>query len=46
MARLKPVAVYIEEAMVGPVTRGDEQDEEKNGAVDTRSVEEIGKKEE
>lgn len=42
MARFEPVAVDVEEAVVGPVARGDEKDEEENGAVDAGPIEEIG----
>ncbi|ESZ91998.1 hypothetical protein SBOR_7613 [Sclerotinia borealis F-4128] len=36
----------VEEAVVGPVTGGGEEDEDKNGTVDARAVEEIGADEE
>jgi len=40
-ASLKPVGVYVEEAAVGPVARGQEEYEEEEGAVDAWSVEEV-----
>lgn len=46
MARFEPIAVDVEEAVVGPVARGDEQDEEQDGAVDAGPVQEIGQEEE
>lgn len=46
MARFEPIAVDVEEAVVGPVARGDEQDEEEDGAVDAGPVQEIGQEEE
>lgn len=44
--REEPVATKVEEATVGPVARGQEQDEEENGAVYAGSVEEVGADEE
>lgn len=46
MSRLKPVAVDVEEAVVGPIAWGDKEDEEEHGAVDTRPIEEVCQKEE
>lgn len=46
MAGLKPVAMDVEEAVVGPVARGDEEDQEENGAVDTWPIKEIREEEE
>lgn len=46
MSRFEPVTVDVKEAMIGPVARRDEEDEEENRAVDTRSVQEIGEKKE
>ena len=46
MPRLEPVAVNVKEALVGPVTRGDEEDEEEYRAVNAGSVEKVGKEEE
>ena len=46
MARFEPIAVNVEEAVVGPVARRDEQDEEEDGAVDAGPVQEIGQEEE
>lgn len=43
MARFEPVAVEVEEAVIGPVAGGQEEDEEQDGAVDARSVEEVGR---
>jgi len=40
--RLEPVAVDVEEALVGPVAGGDEEDQEEDGAVDAGAVEEVG----
>lgn len=45
-ARLEPIAAEVEEAAVGPVARGHEEDEEEEGAVDAGAVEEIGADEE
>ena len=42
MARLEPVAVNVEEALVGPVARGNEENEEEDRAVDAGPVEEVG----
>lgn len=42
----KPVAAEVEEAAVGPVARGEEEDEEQDGAVDAGAVEEVGADEE
>lgn len=42
MARFEPIAVDVEEAVIGPVARGDEKDEEENRAVDAGPIEEIG----
>lgn len=41
MPRLKPVAVDVEKAVVGPVARGDEEDQEEDRAVDARPVEKV-----
>jgi hypothetical protein len=41
MTRLEPVAMQIEEALVRPVAGGDEENEEEQGAVDTRPIEEV-----
>lgn len=41
MSRLKPVAVEVEEAVVGPMTGRDEEDQEEDGTVDAWSVEEV-----
>ncbi len=46
MPRLEPVAAQVEEAVVGPVARREEEDEEQHGAVDARPVEEVGRQEE
>lgn len=46
MAWLKPIAMNIEEAMVRPVARRDEEDEEKDGTIDTWSVQKIREEEE
>lgn len=43
---LEPVAAEVEEAAVGPVARGEEEDEEEDGAVDAGAVEEVGADEE
>jgi hypothetical protein len=43
---LEPVAAKVEEASVGPVARGDEENEEQDGAVDAGPVEEPGADEE
>lgn len=45
-SRLEPVAAKVEEASVGPVARGQEEDEEEDGAVEAWSVEEVGADEE
>lgn len=45
-AGLEPVAAEVEEASVGPVTRGEEEDEKQEAAVDAGSVEEVGADEE
>lgn len=39
--RGEPVAAELEEAAVGPVARGDEEDEQEDGAVDARPVQEV-----
>ena len=39
--RLEPVAGEVEEASVGPVARGQEENEEEKRAVDARPVEEV-----
>ena len=41
MSRLKPVAMEVEEAVVGPVTGRDEENQEEDRAVDAWSVEEV-----
>lgn len=46
MSWFKPVAVDVEKAMVGPIAWGYKEDEEENGAVDARPIEEVGQKEE
>ena len=46
MSWFKPAAIDIEEALIGPVARGAEKDEEEDGAVDARSVEKIRQAEE
>lgn len=46
MAWFEPVSAKVEEAVVGPVTGRQEQDEEQDGAVDAGSVEEVGRDEE
>lgn len=46
MAWLKPIAMNIEEAMIRPVARRDEENQEKNGTINTRSVKKIGEEEE
>ena len=46
MARLEPVAVEVEETLLGPVAGGDEEDEEEYGAIDAGSVEGVGQEEE
>lgn len=46
MAGLEPVAVDVEETLVGPVARGNEKDQEEDGAVDAGPIEEIGEEEE
>lgn len=43
---LEPVAAEVEEAAVGPVARGEEEDEQEDGAVDAGAVEEVGADEE
>lgn len=43
---MEPVAVEVEEAPVGPVAGGHEEDEEEEGAVDAGPVEEVGADEE
>lgn len=45
MTRLEPVAVDVEEALIGPVAGGDEEDQEEDGAVDAWSIEEVGEHE-
>ena len=40
-SRLEPVAGEVEEASVGPVARGHEEDQQKKGAVDAGPVEEV-----
>ena len=45
-SRLEPVTAKVEEALVGPVARSQEEDQEKDGAVDAGSVEEVGADEE
>jgi hypothetical protein len=45
-ARLKPVAAEVEEAVVGPVARRGEQDQQQERAVHARPVEEVGAEEE
>lgn len=42
VARGEPVTAQVEEASVGPVTRGDEEDQEESGAVDTGPMEDVG----
>lgn len=42
----KPVAVDVEEAPIGPVARGEEEDEEQDRAVHAGPVEEVGADEE
>lgn len=44
--RLEPVAAEVEEAAVGPVARGQEEDEQQDRAVDAGPVEEVGADEE
>lgn len=44
--REEPVAAEVEEAAVGPVARGEEEDEQQDGAVDAGPVEEVGADEE
>ena len=46
MSWLEPIAMNIEKAVVGPITRRDEKDEEEHGAIDARAIKKIGKKEE
>ena len=46
MTRLEPVAVDVEKALVGPVARGDEEDEEQDRAINAGAVEEVGEEEE
>ena len=46
MPLLEPVTVEVKEALVGPVAGGDEEDEEKDRAVDARAIEEVGEEEE
>lgn len=43
---LEPVAAEVEEAPIGPVARGHEQDQQQEGAVDAGPVEEVGAHEE
>lgn len=43
---LEPVAAEVEEAAVGPVARGEEEDEQEDGAVDAGAIEEVGADEE
>jgi len=38
---LKPVAIEVEETVVGPVARGGEEDDEEKGAVHAWPVEEV-----
>ncbi len=45
MTRLEPVAVDVEEALIGPVAGGDEEDQEEDGAVDAWPIEEVGEHE-
>ena len=42
MPRLEPVAVHVQEAVVGPVAGAGEKDQEEGAAVDARPVEGIG----
>lgn len=44
--RFEPVAVEVEEAVVGPVAGREEEDEEQHGAVHAGSVQEVGRDEE
>ena len=46
MSWLEPIAMYVEEAVVGPVARRDEQNQEEDRTVDAWSVEEICQEEE
>jgi hypothetical protein len=46
VSRLEPVAAEVEEAVVGPVAGRSKEDQEQEGAVDARSVEEVGADEE
>ena len=41
MTRLEPIAMYVEETVVGPVAGGYEKDEKKDGAVDAWSIEKV-----
>jgi hypothetical protein len=43
---LEPVAAEVEEAAVGPVARGQEEDQQQEAAVDAGAVEEVGADEE
>lgn len=42
MPWLKPVAVNVEKAVIGPVARGHEEDEKEDRAVDARPIQEVG----
>ena len=46
MPGLEPVAVEVEEALLGPVTGGYEEYEQEDRAVNARSIEEICQEEE
>lgn len=42
----EPVAMEVEEAVIGPVAGGQEEDKQQHGTVDAWSVEEVGRQEE
>ncbi len=46
MSGFKPIAVEVEEAVVGPMTGRDEENQEKYGTIDAWSVEEVSQDEE
>ena len=46
MTGFEPVAMDIEEALVGPVAGGYEEDQEEDGAIDAWPVEEVREDEE
>ena len=46
VARLEPIAVDVEKALIGPVARGGEEDEKEDRAVDAGAIEEVGQEKE